>query len=254
MKQGLTYFQIHFFRGKIPLPFTFNHVINAAIKVGLEEYNFLPLHNPSPQGGLNVLNNTAFTLEQGDTLGKVSHLFLQLLRDLCQGKSQFRLLQCNFCKVGLKEGRWMRSNEHPHHTSRNHFHLQCAKPLTYIIKRLHGGGGGGEGIYRGEKAIEWTKLKLANCCRGSFFIIILLPLWPYTSFRPSLHFLSSGILACICSPLTLLSAQSWQCCQRWPLLPRKAACKDKALQPRQVSTQLAAPVTIYIYFDTSFFF
>lgn len=67
-----------FFSGKIPLLSPFNHVINAAIKVGLEEYNFLPFNNSSPQGGLNVLNNTAFTLEQGDTLSKISHLLLQL--------------------------------------------------------------------------------------------------------------------------------------------------------------------------------
>lgn len=100
MKQELTYFP-----GKAPLLFIFNRVINAAIKVGLEEYNFLPFNNPSPQGGLNVLNNTALTLEQGDTLGKVSHLFLHLLHDLCQGKSEFRLLQCNLCKVGLKQGK-----------------------------------------------------------------------------------------------------------------------------------------------------
>lgn len=102
-------------------------VINAAIRVGLEEYNFLPFNNPSPQGVLNVLNNTAFTLEQGDTLSKVSHLFLQLLCDLCQGKSQFRLLQCNFCKVGLKRRACTRSYKHPHHTSKwNYFHLITA--------------------------------------------------------------------------------------------------------------------------------
>lgn len=102
-------------------------VINAAIRVGLEEYNFLPFNNPSPQGVLNVLNNTAFTLEQGDTLSKVSHLFLQLLCDLCQGKSQFRLLQCNFCKVGLKWRACTRSYKHPHHTSKwNYFHLITA--------------------------------------------------------------------------------------------------------------------------------
>lgn len=257
MKQGLTYFHIHFFHGKIPLPFTFNHVINAAIRVGLEEYNFLPFNNPSPQGGLNVLNNTALTLEQGDTLGKVSHLFLQLLRDLCQGKSQFRLLQCNFCRVGLRRGGgWGRTiipippaGTTSTRSGQNHPLTTSSGSCTGKNKRN----------IKGTKAtdVDWTKFKLADWCRGLFFYNYTTAIVAtHMSYRPSQSFISSGIFICICSPLTLLSAQIWQGCQRWPSLPSKAVCKDEALPPRWVSIQPAIPVTFllllfYFYSSTS---
>lgn len=60
-----------------------------------------------------------------------------------------------------------------------------------------------------------------------FLIIIVLPLWPHTSCRPSLRFISSEILACVCSPLQLLSHRSDRAARGGPHCPEKLHARTK---------------------------
>lgn len=78
-------------------------------------------------------------------------------------------------------------------------------------------------MYRGVKPIKWRKFRLLI----QFLIIIVLPLWPHTSCRPSLRFISSGILACVCSPLPVLSHRSDRAARGDPHCPKKLHARTK---------------------------
>lgn len=52
---------------------------------------------------------------------------------------------------------------------------------------------------------------------------------------------------CLLSSATAVT-QIWQRCQRWPSLPRKAACKDKPLWARWVSIQLPLYLYLILFF------